>query len=333
MEKPGAAGVPVVASEYPPHEVQDLDLSVVIPVYNEVKSIPVLYERLCAVCEGIGKSYEVIFIDDGSTDGSFDQLEKLATMHAHVKAIQFRRNFGKASALTAGFHEADGDVIITLDGDLQDDPAELPRFLDELESGPYDLVSGWKYPRRDPVTKTLPSRLFNWLTSRLSGISLHDFNCGFKAYRRDVVREIVFYGELYRYIPVMAYWKGYRVGEIKIRHHSRPFGRSKYGASRLLRGFFDLVTVLFLTRYTRRPLHLFGLAGLFSFFTGLGISAYLTVLWFGGDRPIGNRPLLTLGVLLIIIGVQFFTLGLIAELVTSILAADHPHYSIRRRIK
>lgn len=333
MGKPAASGESVLASKHIPPEMQNLGLSVVIPVYNEVDSIRLLYEQLGNVLQGTGKSYEVIFIDDGSTDGSFDQLETLATTNAHVKAIQFRRNFGKASALTAGFREADGDVIVTMDADLQDDPAELPRFLDELEAGPYDLVSGWKYPRRDPVTKRLPSRLFNWLTSRLSGISLHDFNCGFKAYRRDVVQEIVIYGELYRYIPVMAYWKGYRVGEIKIRHHSRRFGRSKYGASRLLRGFFDLVTVLFLTRYVRRPLHLFGLAGLFSFFTGLGISAYLTVLWFVGDRPIGNRPLLTLGVLLIIIGVQFFTLGLIAELVTSILAVDHPHYSIRRKVK
>lgn len=312
---------------------QRIELSIVIPIYNEVDSFPLLYEQLCAVLEEIGKGCEVIFVDDGSTDASFSELERLADLDDRVKAMQFRRNFGKASALMAGFREANGDFVVTMDGDLQDDPTEIPRFLDELEKGPFDLVSGWKYPRRDPLSKTVPSLLFNLVTSVLGGIKLHDFNCGFKAYRREVIEDISVYGELYRYIPVMAHWKGYRVGEIRIRHHVRRFGRSKYGASRILRGFFDLLTVLFLTRYVRRPLHLFGLAGLMSFFVGTGISAYLTVLWFTGERPIGDRPLLTLGVLLIIIGVQFFTLGLIAELVTSVLASDHPQYSIRRRTK
>jgi len=309
----------------------EVDLSIVIPVYNEVESLPLLHEQLSDTLAGIGIDYEIVFVDDGSTDGSFDVIERLVA-DLHVRGIQFRRNFGKAAALTAGFHEAQGDYIVTMDADLQDDPQEIPRFLQEINQGSYDLVSGWKYPRLDPVAKTLPSRVFNHVTSVLSGLKLHDMNCGFKIYRREVVQDVRFYGELYRYIPVLAHYKGFRVGEIRVRHHPRRFGRSKFGASRLLRGFFDLLTVLFLTRYMRRPLHLFGLVGLGSLTVGMIISGYMTVLWLLGQRPIGDRPLLTLGVLLITIGVQFFTLGLMSELIINLQSSHRTSYSIRKKI-
>jgi len=309
-----------------------VDVSVIVPAYNEAGSVGQLAFEVDSVLSSLGKRYEIIFVDDGSTDGTFAVLSQAAEAVPAVRVVQFRRNFGKAAALTAGFREAQGEIVLTMDADMQDDPQEIPRFLEMLENGPYDLVSGWKFPRRDPWTKTLPSRLFNSVTALLGGLRLHDFNCGFKAYRSQVVREVSIYGELYRYIPILAYWRGFRVGEIKVRHHPRRFGRSKYGVSRLLRGFFDLLTVLFLTRYTRRPLHLFGLVGLVPFGAGMAISLYMTVLWLTGDRPIGDRPLLMLGVLLIIVGIQFLSMGLVAEMLASILAASEPDYSIRRRL-
>ena len=313
-------------------EVAAPEISVVIPVYNEVDSLQPLYQGVVSVLNEFGCSYELLFIEDGSTDGSFDTLAELHTQDSHVQVIQFRRNFGKAAALTVGFAEARGAIVITMDADLQDDPQEIPSLLDKLAEG-FDLVSGWKYPRQDPLTKTLPSKLFNWATSKLSGVRLHDFNCGFKAYRREVVKEIRFYGDLYRYIPVLAHWRGFRVTEIPVRHHPRRFGRSKFGASRFLRGFFDLITILYLTQYIRRPLHLFGGVGLLSLGTGTMINLYLTVLWFLGERPIGNRPLLTLGVLLMIMGIQFIFFGLLAEMLTSVSNKGVEDYSIRRRLK
>jgi glycosyltransferase involved in cell wall biosynthesis len=313
-------------------EVAAPEISVVIPVYNEAESLQPLYQDLVSVLGTLGRPYELLFIEDGSTDGSFDTLAELHTQDCHVQVIQFRRNFGKAAALTVGFAEARGAIVITMDADLQDDPQEIPSLLNKLAEG-FDLVSGWKYPRRDPLTKTLPSKLFNWATSRLSGVRLHDFNCGFKAYRREVVKEIRFYGDLYRYIPVLAHWQGFRVTEVPVRHHPRQFGQSKYGISRFLRGFFDLITILYLTQYIHRPLHLFGGVGLLSLGTGTMINLYLTVLWFLGERPIGNRPLLTLGVLLMIIGVQFIFFGLLAEMLTSVSNKGVEDYSIRRRLK
>ena len=311
-----------------------MDISVIVPVLNEQESIEQLYGELVEALRRTDvASYEIIFVDDGSTDGTFEVLHKIhARDRQHVRVIQFRRNFGKAASLTAGFREAQGEVIVTMDADMQDDPREIPHFLAALEDGPYDLVSGWKFPRRDPLTKTWPSRLFNLVTSLMSGVRLHDFNCGFKAYRRQVVDETPIYGELYRYIPVLAHWRGFNVGEIKIRHHPRRFGRSKFGASRFFRGFFDLLTVLFLTRYMRRPLHLFGWMGILSFVGGTLVSAYLAVLWLMGNRPIGNRPLLTLGVLLITVGIQFFSLGLLAEMLASFLVTRQTDYSIRRKL-
>jgi glycosyltransferase involved in cell wall biosynthesis len=283
------------------------------------------------VLEGLGRPYELIFVDDGSRDGSFQLIEKLHRADERVRALQLRRNFGKAAALAAGFREARGEVIVTLDADLQDDPAELPRLVARLEDGA-DLISGWKRDRQDPRSKTLPSRLFNWVTGWLTGVQLRDFNSGFKAYRREVVEEIRLYGELHRFIPALAAWRGFRVDEIAVNHRPRRFGRSKYGSARFWRGCLDLLTVLFLTRYTRRPLHLFGGLGLVAWIVGLGVNLYLTGLWLTGARPIGTRPLLAFGILSMLVGIQFFSVGLLSELVLSYQTRAAADVSIRSRL-
>jgi glycosyltransferase involved in cell wall biosynthesis len=308
------------------------ELSVVVPVLDEVDSLPGLYRELTAVLEPLGRPYELIFVDDGSQDGSFATLEKLHRSDDRVRAIQHRRNFGKAAALQSGFRAARGDVVVTLDADLQDDPAELPRLLQHLEDG-CDLVSGWKQDRQDPASKTLPSRLFNRVTAWLTGVRLHDFNSGYKAYRREVVEELRLYGELHRFIPALAAWRGFRVEEVPVHHRPRRFGRSKYGSARFWRGSLDLLTVLFLTRYTRRPLHLFGSLGLLAWAAGGGINLYLAALWLAGVRPIGNRPLLAFGILGMLVGLQFFCLGLLSELILSYQAArGSDDVSIRSRL-
>lgn len=296
------------------------ELSVVVPVLDEVESLPTLYRELTEVLEPLGRSYELVFVDDGSRDGSFPALEKLHRSDDRVRVLQLRRNFGKAAALAAGFREARGQVIVTLDADLQDDPAELPRLLARLEEG-YDLVSGWKRERQDPRSKTLPSRLFNRVTAWLTDVRLHDFNSGFKAYRREVVEELRLYGELHRFIPAIAAWRGFRVDEVPVHHRRRQFGRSKYGSARFWRGCLDLLTVLFLTRYTRRPLHLFGGLGLVAWAGGGAVNLYLVGLWLAGTRPIGTRPLLAFGILSMLVGLQFFCLGLLSELILSYQAA------------
>lgn len=295
----------------------DRTISVVVPVFNEHGSLLELHNRLRDVLDPLGHAYEIIFVDDGSDDGSVKLLREIQCADDNVIVVELRRNFGKATALQAGFQIVRGDVVITMDGDLQDDPHEIPRFLETLDEG-FDLVSGWKRNRQDPLTKTLPSRLFNFSTSLLTGIPLRDFNCGFKAYRREVVETLDLYGELHRYIPVLAHAKGFRVGEMSVRHHPRRHGKSKYSFERFLRGAFDLLTVLFLSRFQRRPLHLFGLLGLIVTLTGFAIDSYLTVLWFIGERPIGNRPLLALGTLLITIGLQLLIFGLMAEMFTAV---------------
>ncbi len=307
-----------------------MDVSIVVPVYEEAESLPILYEEITQALAPQGREYEILFVDDGSRDKSWATICDLAALDSRVRGIRFRRNFGKAAALTAGFRAARGRYIITLDADLQDDPAEIPRFLVELEAG-WDVVSGWKYPRRDPWTKRWPSKLFNWATRTLTGVHLHDFNCGFKGYRREVVREVRIYGMLYRYIAVLAHWRGFRVTEIKVHHRPRRYGRSKFGVSRFAVGFFDLITVLFLTQYTWRPLHLFGTLGLVSLGLGVAINAYLSALWFMGHRPIGNRPLLTLGVLLMIIGVQFISFGLLGEMIAHISPRED-EYAIQETV-
>lgn len=288
-------------------------VSVVIPVYDEADSIAPLAGELLPVMRGLGRPFEVVFVDDGSRDGSGERLADLAGREPEVRVVRLRRNFGKAEALMAGFGVARGEIVITMDGDLQDDPAEIPRMLEALEGG-LDLVSGWKADRQDPIGKRLPSKVFNAVTRRVSGVPLHDLNCGFKAYRAEAVRALALAGDQYRYIPVLAAHEGFRVGEIPVNHRARRHGRSKYGLERYVRGFLDLLTITFLGRYRHRPMHLFGGVGLVMLFAGLLISAYLSVLRFLGEG-IGNRPLLLLGVLLILVGIQFLTFGLLSEMI------------------
>lgn len=289
------------------------ELSVVIPLYNEAESLPELHAALTAALLPFADRCEMIYVDDGSTDGSFEALKCLQEGDKRLKAIRLRSNRGKAVALTAGFREAQGEMIITLDADLQDDPKEIPRFLQKLEEG-YDLVSGWKATRRDPWSRRFLSTIFNRVTCRLTGVKLHDFNCGFKVYRRVVIQEMRLYGELHRFIPVLASWRGFRIGEIEVAHHPRKYGRSKYGAERIPRGFFDLLTVLMLTRYTTRPLHFFGLLGVVVGLIGFGVVAYLSVGWLFGQW-IGSRPLFMLGTLMVIAGIQLVSFGLLAEMI------------------
>jgi glycosyltransferase involved in cell wall biosynthesis len=280
---------------------------------NEEGNIRDLYEVLVENLQLLGQPYEIVFIDDGSSDRTWQVMKSLAERDSAVIALRHRRNFGKAQGLATGFAVASGDVVITMDGDLQDDPAEIPRFLEMLDDG-YDLVSGWKQRRQDPLGKTLPSKLFNATVSRVSGVPLHDFNCGFKAYRSDVVQNIRLYGELHRFTPVLANAEGFRVGELPVRHHARRWGTSKYGWSRLVKGFLDLLTVTFLTEYRQRPMHILGMPGLAALAIGLFLGLWLTAEKVITGAAIGGRPLLLLSVLLVLVGVQFFGLGLLGEL-------------------
>jgi dolichol-phosphate mannosyltransferase len=290
-------------------------ISVVVPLRNEEASLGALLAELRAVLDPPGQPWEAIFVDDGSTDGSFAALTRLHAQHENVRVVRLRRNFGKASALAAGFEQATGEIVVTMDGDGQDDPREIPRLLAKLDEG-FDLVSGWKAKRRDPLARRLLSKVFNWVTGRVSGVRLHDMNSGLKVYRAPVVHALNLYGELHRFIPVLAHYEGYRVAELPVNHRPRAHGRSRYGLERYLRGFLDLLTVSFMGRYRYRPLHLFGGLGLAMGFAGSAILVYMTVLKLSG-QAIGHRPLLTLGVLLVVVGLQFFSLGLISELVTS----------------
>jgi glycosyltransferase involved in cell wall biosynthesis len=290
-------------------------ISVVVPVHNEERSVALLLDELDSALQPLGAPWEAVFVDDGSTDGSYAALTRLHASRDNLTVVRLRRNFGKAAALAAGFAQARGDVIVTIDGDLQDDPAEIPRLLVKLEEG-FDLVSGWKSRRRDPLPRRALSRLFNAVAGWVSGVHLHDINCGLKAYRADVVRGLRLYGELHRFIPVLAHHRGYRIAELPVNHRPREHGRSRYGLERYLRGFLDLLTVSFIGRYRHRPLHLFGGLGLALSAAGTGILAYLTVVKAMG-HAIGGRPLLILGVLLVVVGIQVFSLGLITELITS----------------
>jgi glycosyltransferase involved in cell wall biosynthesis len=295
---------------YPPTVV-----SVVVPLFNEEHSVETLYGEISAALESEGQPYEVIFVDDGSTDGSLGILTQLHSETTNVVVVHLRRNFGKAAALQAGFLEAKGDIVVTIDADLQDDPAEIHQLLAKLDEG-FDLVSGWKTRRNDPWTRRLLSRVFNWATAVVSGVRLHDVNCGLKAYRAETLRGVRLYGELHRFIPVLAAYRGFRVAEIPVHHRPRQHGRSRYGLNRYLRGLFDLVTVTFMGRYRHRPLHLFGGVGLLMGLAGFVILLYLTAVKIGGGA-IGHRPLLTLGVLLVVVAIQFISLGLVSELITS----------------
>ena len=290
-------------------------ISIVIPLHDEERSIALLYDELQAALEPLGEEWEAVFVDDGSVDGSFAALTRLHDANENVRVVRLRRNFGKAAALAAGFSQARGETVVTIDADLQDDPAEIPRLLVKLDEG-FDLVSGWKTRRRDPLRRRVLSRIFNWVTGRMSGLRLHDMNCGLKAYRAEVVRGMPLYGELHRFIPVLAQYRGFRVAELPVNHRPREHGRSRYGVERYIRGFLDLLTVSFIGRYRHRPLHLFGGLGLILGLFGVAILVYLTVVKALG-HAIGERPLLTLGVLLVVVGLQFFSLGLISEMLTS----------------
>jgi glycosyltransferase involved in cell wall biosynthesis len=290
-------------------------ISVVVPVHDEERSIQPLYDELCGALDPLGRAWEAVFVDDGSRDGTFAALTRLHADADNVKVVRLRRNFGKAAALAAGFRHAAGEVVVTIDADLQDDPAEIPRLLAKLDEG-FDLVSGWKTQRRDPLSRRLLSRIFNGVVGRVSGLRLHDMNCGLKAYRADVVRSLRVYGELHRFLPVLAHDRGYRVAELPVNHRPREHGKSRYGVERYLRGFLDFLTVWFMGRYRHRPLHLFGGLGLALGTIGTVLLVYLTALKLSGEA-IGHRPLLTLGVLLVVVGLQFFSLGLLSELITS----------------
>ncbi|MEG3937945.1 MULTISPECIES: glycosyltransferase family 2 protein [unclassified Microcoleus] len=305
------------------------DLSFVIPVHNEEATLKLLFEKIKIVMSQAEiDSYEVIFIDDGSRDASWREIADLASQYPKfIKAIKMRRNFGKSAALSAGFRNAAGRIIFTLDADLQDDPAEIPKFLDGLELG-FDLVSGWRKQRNDPLSKTLPSKLFNAVACLMTGVKMHDMNCGFKAYRREVLQSIKLYGELHRYIPALANNLGFKIGEVVVEHHPRKHGKSNYGWERYARGFIDLLTVLATTHYLHKPGHLFGGLGLSFGLVGSISLGYLIVIWFlnlagMGFGPIGNRPLLFFGILCTILSVQLISLGILAELIARNVAADY----------
>ncbi|MBX3043488.1 MAG: glycosyltransferase [Candidatus Kapabacteria bacterium] len=313
-----------------PHESNLPEISVVIPLLNEVDSLPelslLLEEELAKSAKG---RYEVIFVDDGSTDGSYDMIKQINRRNKRFKCIRFRRNYGKSAALSVAFQKAKGKVVITMDADLQDDPSEIPNLLSKINDG-YDLVSGWKKKRYDPISKTMPSKLFNYVTSVASGIKLHDFNCGLKAYKKSVVKTVKIYGEMHRYIPALAHWEGFKVTEIPVQHHPRRYGKTKFGVSRFVYGFLDLLTVLFTTRYFKRPLHFFGAGGMLLTLLGLIINLYLTIEWFAGNTYLSNRPLALLGIALIIVGVQFISMGLIGEMmVKNHMLLNENNYSIK----
>ena len=288
-------------------------VSIVIPAYNEEESLPHLYQELKPV---LGKGDEIVFVDDGSTDSTFAVAEKLAKQDSRVKVIRFKRNFGKAAALSAGFHFAKGDEIVTMDADLQDDPQEIPKLLEELRKEK-DLIVGWKRDRKDPSGRKFNSGVFNGLVRALTGVDVHDSDCNFRAMKSQVAQSLNLYAGMYRYIPSLAQSKGFRVGEVPVNHRKRRFGKSKYGASRLFNGFFDVITMKFLLTFDRRPMHLFAIPGVVFTALGLLVGCYLTFLRFAENAKIGDRPLLMLAVLLVVLGIQFLSLGLLGEMISS----------------
>lgn len=297
-------------------------LSLVIPAYNEAESLPHLFAEIRKVCEAEKIEYEALVIDDGSRDETFAKVRDEQKKDPRVKGVRFRSNRGKAAALAEGFRRVQGEIVITMDADLQDDPAEIPLLIRKIEEG-WDMVSGWKQVRHDPWHKTLPSKVFNYFTVKASGLKLHDFNCGLKAYRREVVQTLNLYGELHRYIPVLAHWNGFKVTEKPVNHRARQFGHSKYGLARLNNGLFDLITLLFLHRYTSRPLHLFGFVGLLFSFVGLCILAAFAVDWMITGH-LHVRPLMLGGIASMIVGIQFVSIGLLGEMINHRFADAPP---------
>ncbi len=320
-----------VFPQRPPNK--NIFLSVVIPLYNEEDSLPELILQIESEVKNIPQarnSYEVIFIDDGSKDKSFEVLRTIRKRNQNVRAVRFRRNYGKSAALAVGFEKARGQFVATMDADLQDDPAEFGKMFEKINEG-YDLVSGWKKKRHDPITKVIPSRFFNFVTSCVSGLKLHDFNCGIKLYRKDVVKYLQVYGEMHRYLPALAKWGGFKVTEVPVQHHPRRYGKSKFGYSRFIKGFLDLLTVWFTNRYLKRPLHFFGTLGTVIGLTGFGIDLYLSIEWFLGNTYLTNRPLALFGVALIIVGVQLISMGLLGEMVAK-NTLEQQNYNIQERI-
>jgi len=311
---------------------ETVDVSILVPVLNEEASVGELTARVRAVVESLGRSFEIVFVDDGSADETPARVAAEHEADPRVKLVRLRRNFGKAAAISAGVEHSRGRLVFTIDGDLQDVPEEIPRFLEKLEAEDLDLVSGWKRRRQDPLAKRLPSKLFNAVTRLLARVELHDFNCGFKLYRREVLEQIAIYGELHRYIPVLASRQGFRIGEIPVAHEKRRHGSSKYGFDRFYKGLLDLITVLFITKYTRRPLHLFGGIGLATTTAGFVINAYLAVQWLRGE-PLGRRPLLFLGILLMVVGFQVLTTGLLGEMITFKNFRRGDSYSVKERLE
>ncbi len=313
-----------------------LELSIIVPIHNEVDNLHRLHQRFTEVLasgpERYRTSYEIVLIDDGSTDKSFAVCAEIHAADPRVRVIQFRRNFGKTAALHAGFGLSTGQRIITIDADMQEDPGDMFALLNLIDEG-QDLVSAWRKQRNDPFSKTLPSRLFNTVVSKITGVQLHDFNCGFKAYRRAVIEDLELYGEQHRFIPVLAHQRGFRVSELAVQHTERKLGKSKFGSKRFGRGFLDFLQVLFLISYLRWPLRLFGSIGAVLMMSGMLICVYLTILWLAGDRPIGDRPLLTLGVMLFLSGLQFFSVGFVSEIVRYSSMRGGDDYSIRHVLR
>ncbi len=314
-------------------------LSIIIPVFNEAESLRELHGEIDRVCSARQFEAEIIIVDDGSNDGAWEIIRDLAAHDSRVQGIRFRRNFGKAAALSAGFAAARGDLLCTMDADLQDDPAEIPAFLEKIAAGD-DVVNGWKKERHDPWHKVFPSRVFNRMVSGLTGLNLHDHNCGLKCFRREVAAEIRLYGELHRFIPVLAYARGFKVAELEIRHRPRQYGVSKYGVRRFLRGFLDLLTVKFLTGFGHRPQHMLGAMGLFFFLVGGGGLAYLAFVWlltnlppYQDYGPIGSRPLLAYSVAALLLGGQLLSLGFLGELLVALTGRDADTYSVAERTK
>ena len=304
-------------------------ISFVIPVFDEEGSLEELHQAIIATMDGLAQPYEILFVDDGCTDRSPEILHGLYERDGdHVRVVQFRRNFGKTAALTAGFGLARGEIIVTMDADLQDDPAELPKLLAKLDEG-YDLVGAWRANRHDPITKRGPSWFANSTVSALTGVKLHDVNCGFKVYRREVVRDLKLYGDLHRFIPVLAHWKGYRITEVPVVHHPRRFGQSKFGGRRFGRSYIDFLSVLFLTTYLRRPMHLFGMVGTLFAAVGAVIMLYLAGLKLTGVG-IGPRPLLFFGITALMVGIQLISIGLLGEMLRNVTFRAEEEFSIRQ---
>lgn len=305
----------------------DPRISAVIPAYNEAESLPELHRELVASFESLTMPWEILYVDDGSRDGTAEVIEKLCATDPRVRGILLRRNFGKSAALATGFKQVRGEYVVTMDADLQDDPVEIPRLLAELDKG-LDLVSGWKVKRLDPITKTLPSKLFNMVTSSVAGVKLHDFNCGFKVYRREVVDALEVYGELHRFLPALAHWRGFRVGELGVHHRARKFGHSKFGAARFVNGFLDLMAAAFISTSALKPLHVFGRIGVAFLLVGLGLGGWFVGSWLHGD-PQRVRPLMLLGVGCVLLAIQFILMGLLGEMIAH--QAARTDYPVRRR--